>query len=519
MKPAGKKPGVDRRGSWPHLARVFLLLILLGMTVSYVNGEDIRVVYTDGREQEKIPVWEVEEALYLSVNDVGRVFRATKQWNSETRKMVVRSGDSRATLTLESRVVLAGDEAYQLPHPVRMRSGVLQVPLELATGVLPRAFGQSADWNPSTGTLRVGDVGANIAPLRFKRLPRGVRTVLTLSEPLEYAMDPETVRGFRMFLPGAKADPGRLSQTLRRGIIRRVSATSRGDGMEILFVPDRSDLQARVITLKDPDRIVVDITVPGDLDVPSPPLKPRWALSPGEVLGRDREGWKLELVVIDPGHGGIDCGARGSSGLEEKEVVLDVAHCLADMLEDRGGVEVVLTRERDEFIPLRQRTEMANALDADLFISIHCNASREPGASGFEVYFQSLEMGEEEEAVAEFENAVLALEGETHGADEGDLPFILWDLAQSAFMSESSDLADMMQASMDRRLSTRNRGVKQANFIVLRGAHMPAVLVEGAFATNESEEALLKSPHFRGLLVEGLYDGVMEFRARYEGRK
>jgi N-acetylmuramoyl-L-alanine amidase len=483
------------------------------------RAEGIRVVYEDGREQEKIPVWSVDEIPYLSVNDVGRILGATKQWNSETKKMVLRSGESQTTLTLESPVVLAGEDARRSLHPVRMRRGILHVPLDLVTRVLPESFGQGARWDPATGTLRVGSGRSNVAPPRFKKLPRGIRAILPLTEPLEYSMDPEAVGGFQLTLKGAKADPDQISRSLHRGFVKRVSASQRSDRMEILFIPDRDDLQARVVTQRDPAQVVVDITAPDDLEVPSPRLKPRWALSPDEVLGRDREKWALELVVIDPGHGGVDTGARGVSGLEEKQVVLEVARQLEIMLEDRSGIEAVLTRERDEFVPLRQRTEMANTLEADLFVSIHCNASSDPKINGFEVYFQSLEMGEEEQLVAEFENAVLALEGETSVSAEGDLPFILWDLAQNAFMAESSDFADLVQGALGNAVSTRNRGVKQANFVVLRGAHMPAVLVEGAFATNESEEALLRSPYFQQSLAEGLYEGIMQFKTRYEGHR
>ena len=183
------------------------------------------------------------------------------------------------------------------------------------------------------------------------------------------------------------------------------------------------------------------------------------------------------------------------------------------------GIEAVLTREADTFMPLRARTEMANALDADLFVSIHCNASQMSSVRGCEVYFQSLEMGEEEQLVAEFENAVLSLEEQTEISPEGDLPFILWDMAQSAFMDESSTLAEFIQEGFERFLRIPNRGVKQANFVVLRGAHMPSVLIEGAFLSNESEEVLLSSGDFRQALAEGIFDGIERYAERSRTRR
>jgi len=491
------------------------IFLVTGLGVSSSWSENIRVIYTDGRDPEWIPVWTVDDARYLSINDAGRIFGATKQWHSESKQMVIRHAGTQATLTLESPVVLLGEEAYQLPFPIRLRMGVLQVPLELVTKALPRLGRLLTKWDPGNHTLRVGDAERNVGCIRFKRLPRGLRTSLTLAEGLPYRLDPEAVGGFKLTLEGAKGDAGRLSRSFGSGVVKRVSATQLDRGMEVLFVPAEDGLQARVITRRDPDRVVVDITAPEGLDLPEPPLKKRWMLSPDEVLGRDQDGWRLDLVVIDPGHGGIDGGAEGVSGLTEKSVVLDVARRLEMLLEDRKGIEAVLTREADTFMPLRSRTEMANALDADLFVSIHCNASRVSSVRGCEVYFQSLEMGEEEQLVAEFENAVLSLEEETEISPEGDLPFILWDMAQSAFMEESSNLAESVQEGFERFLRIPNRGVKQANFVVLRGAHMPSVLVEGAFLSNESEEVLLSSGDFRQALAEGIFDGIERYAERY----
>jgi len=508
----------------PRPGRLAFLLIL-GLLPVWTGAagpsraETIRVVYTDGRDQERLPVWTVDGTSYLSVNDVGRIFNATKQWQSALKRLVLWYAGSQATLTVESPVVLVGKENRQMRSPVRLRRGVVEVPLELVTDVLPDAAGLFASWNPATSTLRVGDVERSVGSLRIRRLTRGVRTTLTLTEPLQYDFDSEAAGGYKLRLRGARGEPERLSRTLRRGLVRRVDATRVGDDIEVLFIPAVDDVEARVLRHRDPDRVVVDITAPQGTEVPEPPLKPRWALAPDEVLGREGEDGAVGLVVIDPGHGGIDTGARGPSGLQEKDVVLDIARRLEVLLEDNLGIDAVLTREVDEFMPLRARTEMGNALEADLFLSIHSNASRRPEVGGFEVYFQSLEMGEEEQLVAEFENAVLELEGNAEAVPDSDVPFILWDMAQNAFMAESSELAENVQEALGERISIKNRGVKQANFVVLRGAYMPAVLLECGFTTNEGEEALLGDPEFRQALAEGIYRGVARFKARVEERR
>lgn len=505
-----------RRGRKLGIPAGVVLTALLVGGVSPVQAERIQVVYTDGRDPEWVPVWSVDGTSYLSVNDVGRIMGATKQWLSDAQQLVLRYGGEQATLTVESPVVLVGESGYQLRSPVRLRAGVLQVPLELVTDVLPRPEGPFVRWDPSRRVLRTGREDLNVTRIAFRRFPGGIRATLNLTESLDYEFAPESVGGFRLSLKGARGSPARISRSFRSGPLKRVAATELPSGMEILFVPAEDNLESRVAVGRSPDRITVDVRRPRGLEVPEPALKPRWNMAPDEFLERYGEGRRVDLVLIDPGHGGVDTGARGPSGLEEKEVVLDIARRLEILLEDELRVDAVLTREGDEFLPLQARTEMANSLDADLFVSIHCNASRRSDVNGFEVYFQSFEMSEEEQLVAEFENAVLALEAGGGQDPDGDLPFILWDLAQNAFMSESSDLAEMIQEALRLRLPTKSRGVKQANFVVLRGAYMPSVLLECAFATNEVEEALLGTASFQEALAEGICEGIARFRQRYE---
>ena len=195
-------------------------------------------------------------------------------------------------------------------------------------------------------------------------------------------------------------------------------------------------------------------------------------------------GLGISRIVLDAGHGGHDPGAR-SNGIEEAELVLDVTLRLRDLLEKQPGIEVTLTRDTDEFIPLEERTAIANRNGADLFLSIHANASRNPKARGIETYFLNFASNPEAEAVAARENSA-------SGQTMHSLPEIVRAIALNNKIDESRDFADMVQKSMVRRLSTRNKlvrdlGVKQAPFVVLIGAGMPSVLAEISFVTNKQE--------------------------------
>jgi N-acetylmuramoyl-L-alanine amidase len=222
----------------------------------------------------------------------------------------------------------------------------------------------------------------------------------------------------------------------------------------------------------------------------------------------------LRTIVIDPGHGGKDVGAVGPHGTLEKEANLQIALALAKVLNKEGRFKVILTRTDDRFVPLQERSSIANKAKADLFISLHCNAGLNPEAHGFEVYFLSEKASDDEAAaVARRENAVVELEG-IAGKARLELEGLLWSLARNEHMNDSSAIAGHITLQVAQRLSMLNRGVKQAGFYVLRGTSMPAILVESAFITHPKEEGLLRSARFHRKLVDALYAGLLDYEKK-----
>lgn len=211
-------------------------------------------------------------------------------------------------------------------------------------------------------------------------------------------------------------------------------------------------------------------------------------------------------VVLDPGHGGKDPGAIGASGLKEKDVTLAVARALFALLNQREDIQVLLTRDDDEFVGLDARTELANRLQADLFISIHANAAWDSRATGVETFYNSqYTQGEGAENVALRENASLRAD-----AVPSTVRTILWDLIQNQYREQSKKLSHSVQESLVSTCQMQDRGVKTAPFYVLRGANMPALLVEVGFISNPWEERQLRSPEFQKLLAQGIYQGILE---------
>jgi N-acetylmuramoyl-L-alanine amidase len=237
------------------------------------------------------------------------------------------------------------------------------------------------------------------------------------------------------------------------------------------------------------------------------------AALPGSAQALPQQG--LRTIVIDPGHGGSEIGATGPNGLTEKEITLDIARRLRDLIRERLGLQVHLTRESDYDVALENRTEKANNLKADVFISIHANSYRGRGVRGSETYFLSDKATDDDaRRVAALENDALGLESTAPG-DTG-LQLLLWDMAQTMHLRESSVLAETIQGELNRLAGTGNRGIKQAPFRVLRGADMPAVLVEVGFLSNPDEASSLADPRYRQRLATALFNSLDQYRRRQD---
>jgi N-acetylmuramoyl-L-alanine amidase len=224
-------------------------------------------------------------------------------------------------------------------------------------------------------------------------------------------------------------------------------------------------------------------------------------------------GLKLSRVVIDAGHGGHDTGSIGPTGYTEKELVLDVATRLKQLVETELGAEVVMTRSEDTFVPLETRTSIANEQQADLFISIHANSSRVRSVRGVETYFLNFTSSREALETASRENA--ASERSIHELQDLVKKIMLRDK-----VDESRDLAQHIQRAMaTRKGSGTDRGVKQAPFIVLIGADMPSILAEVSFISNPQEERQIKTPAYRQAIADALFDGVRSYAESLSGTK
>ncbi|MBI4059846.1 MAG: N-acetylmuramoyl-L-alanine amidase [Elusimicrobia bacterium] len=238
-----------------------------------------------------------------------------------------------------------------------------------------------------------------------------------------------------------------------------------------------------------------------------PKAQPAAPAAPAAAAKRRR------LVVIDPGHGGKDPGATGSRGTREKDVNLAVALELSRLLRERGDFDALLTRDADVFIPLSDRSDLANEKNADLFVSLHCNAAGDRRENGFEVYSVSEAASDPAaEALAATENAVLELEGKNPQDEMAKM--ILLAMTKTEMINESAAFSALAAKAIGKSVDVESRGAKQAGFYVLRGTHAPAILIEMAFVSHVKDEAKLVSRRFRTAMAEGAAAGIADYARR-----
>ncbi len=248
-----------------------------------------------------------------------------------------------------------------------------------------------------------------------------------------------------------------------------------------------------------------------------PPVQPEaTAPFPEKAAALSFASKKIKTIVIDPGHGGLETGAKGKFGALEKDVTLVISQKLKALIERNLACRVVLARDKDVDVSLDSRAAIANNNKADLFISVHANGSYQKKAHGSETFFLSAVAPDEEtRKLAYMENNSHELEGRIEKEEQDEVKLILWDLAQTAYLKESSRLAEIIQNDLNDLLGTANRGIKQAPFKVLTAVACPAVLVEVAFISNPEEEKKLVDEGFQNRVAEAIFRGLQSYLKLY----
>ncbi len=479
-------------------------ILTLSLLFSFLKS-DIHVFNRSSGVESEIKVLPNVKPIYISAKNLGESLTSKIYENTERKKLVFYISGSKIKVSGNSSYVIINDKAYQMPQVTLIEGDDLYLPAEYFFDLIKGTVLPGINFDSKKESLEIDIIRFNITNISIDVKSNGTIIHLTTKKPFSERNISSFINKhgwYYLTIVGGVVDTVNINSGLTRGVVRQIESDQIGNTAQIAFKLRREVISHEWYQSLDPNKIVITLRTPlGEID---------------EHIQDVKERWRLDTVVLDAGHGGKDPGAIGKYGTQEKDVALDITKRAGDLLE-KSGIKVVYTRDEDVFIPLLERTKIANDSNGKLFVSIHANANKNRKVQGFETFL--LRPGKSQDAieVASRENSVISLEEFTDQYEEltGEA-LIMATMAQSMFMKESEDLASIIQMELDKRLNTPNRGVKQAGFYVLIGASMPNALVEVGFISNPSEEKMLREKAHKQKIAEAIYQAIKHFKQSRE---
>ncbi len=486
-------------------------------------------VQTAGKSPVRIPIWWKNKLAYVSAFKLAGSLNYHTYYNDNKRKIVLYLPQNQVVVTADNAFVIVDDSTYQMPAAALWQNGEIYLPLKYFLPLLHRRTTLYLDYDENKQIVRVTERNLNIGSVSITEKENGtvirIRTTRTYKEG-EITADMR-YGWLHVDFYGGKADAELIQQTPPAGLVLKIKTfqfaelsslafylSPKPDSTEILKRPERDEVLVVLRTKQDLSDEEVAELHEEDLDMhePSEEIK--------KQLEEERRKWMMDVVVIDPGHGGKDPGTVGIGKTYEKDIVLSIAKKLGRIIKkEMPDVKVVYTRSTDKFISLHGRTKYANEKNGKVFISIHANSARSKRASGFETYLLGPDKGERASDVALKENSVIKFEDTDAQKRYKGINNILATMAQNAFSRQSEYLASQVQVGIHKQMQSlklKNRGVKQAGFYVLVGASMPNILVETGFVSNPYDVKILKTSAYQYKIAQGIFEGFSKFKRDYE---
>jgi N-acetylmuramoyl-L-alanine amidase len=427
------------------------------------------------------------------------------------------------TVTYKGRTVVAAtDQAMAsvngrvvtLPAPIARAGRRLLVPIDFIPRAIAPIYDSPIELRRASRLLIVGNVRVPRVAIRLEAAGPPTRLTLDVVPPLVVSTAFDAGR----VLVRVDADALDIATTpAGAGLIDQIRTSDQTTTIAIALNARAGMPRLSTVTTNESARVLVEVPLAAQQETAAPPPPPPPVPvpappeAPAPLLGTRTA--KLQTMVVDAGHGGEDNGVRGPKGTLEKQVTLEAARRLKTLVESRLGVRVVMTRENDRAISLDERNAIANNSKADLFLSLHANASPSASVKGTEVYYLRLDRaGEEARRTAAATELILPVVG----GITRPIDIIPWDLAQASHVDASSRFASMLEEELEKRVPAGPRPLQQAPMRVLSGANMPAALVEMAYLTNGEQEQRVKSDEFQSAVVEAIYGAVVRFKTYLE---
>ncbi len=468
----------------------------------------LTLISTQGRRP--VPTTLVSGQEFIALDDVAALFQVTVREDVQAGGITITYKGRTAVVSPDQPMASVGGRVVTLPAAAVRSGRRWLVPVTFLPRALALIYDSRIELRPASRLLLLGNVRVPRVTTRIDMAGPPTRATIEISPatPVTIAVEAD-----RMVLR-LDADAIDLAQPAASGgLIAQVRLGDPPAHVTILLSP-RSGTARAIQTMADNvTRVTIDVPTAGQTDAAPPAALPGPAAAAppaGTLTLSNTRRSAIQTVVLDPGHGGDEAGARGPTGALEKVVTLEIAQRLKMLIETRLGMQVILTRDDDRAVTLDTRSAMANNSKADLFLSLHMNAGIAASTSGAEVYFLRLDKeGEEARRIAAAQQTVLPVRGGGSRAIET----IRWDLAQASHVSASGIFASMIEAELRKKAVPMGiRPVQQAPLRVLAGVNMPAALVEMGYLTNGEQEQLAQSADFQASLAQSLCDAIANFR-------
>jgi N-acetylmuramoyl-L-alanine amidase len=486
------------------------------------SGDQFRF---SGRVQLKSKTLRVDDSLslavrwshdYMSLEDFAEVFHFGLYTNDQKYKSVLYFEKDRITFSANNTFVKFNDQMLQMPIECLWYDQSVWVPVKYFADLLNKYTPFQFRYDQNLKKFGIEETDVNITGIRIAAKENGtlidVFTTKRFKEK-EITLDIRN-RWLHIDVYGAKVDPASLLSIQPSGIISEIKAFQMAETASLSFKLKKEVLSKELVFSQTGNDFHVN-------------LRTKEVIAENEEhekikneLEEQKKRWMIDTIVIDAGHGGKDPGAIGYSKVKEKNLVLPMALTLGKLIQQKmPDIKVVYTRKRDVFIPLWKRTKIANDVEANLFISIHCNSNVSSRPNGYETYFVDADKNSKATDVVLKENAAIEFEESQDRKRYEGVNFILAAMLQSDNIRRSQFLASEVQNSLKsklKKIGMTSRGVKQGPFWVLVGATMPNILVECGYISNKHEEKLLRKQTTQKKIAEGIFAGLQKYKAEVE---
>ncbi len=489
-----------------YIALLFILFLLPHFSIA----KDVKLLISGA--EEKVDSFKKDDIHYVSFSEIVELIGGTLDWKILGHTIQFVEDTNRFEFVIGSPYFDRNDSLFNMTYPAVYKKGKLFLPAETFIRFWDEVIFQRITWEKETETIRINSEYFNVTDISCNKKANGLLLEVYLTSALAYDIFVTEGNWINISIRDGKLNRSQIQSRMNSKYMYKLKTHQQNSTGQISIRLKKKIKKWHHKLQNNPPRIQISIA---DADFEMDPNDSQTTIGPDK---------KIDIIVIDAGHGGNDYGAVGQKNVREKDVSLAIAKELAKLIRKDKQFKVIMTRDRDKTMTLEERAKIANQSACDLFISIHANASPKTHVRGWNVFFLAQAKNDSARSVAQFENSAFLRDQEPESSTEttpmidfnDPILGIINEMIMTEFQTESHDFAVMVDREFRRNLQIPARGVDQAGFFVLNKVYAPSVLLETGFITNKREEKLLKSRKYQKEVAKSVYKAIKRFKSKYE---